>query len=74
MNACMFGSVGITTSVILKMCYPTVGFVSNGEFNYLRSKGYTRPVSVFQIRAMARRKYSHLGKSSLLEMLTPSSE
>ena len=47
------------------------GFVSNGEFNYLRSKGYTRPLSVLHVRSTARKKYSQLGLQTLSSMLTP---
>ena len=47
------------------------GFVSNGEFNYLRRKGYTRPLSVLQIRNDVRVKYSKLSQKTLLAMLTP---
>lgn len=31
-----------------------VGFVSKGEYNYFRSRGYTRPLSILQIRTDAR--------------------
>ena len=31
-----------------------IGLVSNGEFNYLRTKGYTRPLSVLQVRTNVR--------------------
>ena len=47
------------------------GFVSDGEFNYLRTKGYTRPLSVIQIRSDVRRKYSRMSHTALLSMLTP---
>ena len=52
----------------------STGFVCNGEFNYLRTKVYTRPVSVFQIRVEIRKKYSSKGKKTLLSMITPISE
>ena len=48
-----------------------IGFVSDGEFNYMRSKGYTRPLSVLQIRSNARNKYSKKAKATMLSMLTP---
>lgn len=48
-----------------------LGFVSNGEFNSMRVKGYTRPLSVLQIKADCRKKYSKMAKRSMLEMLTP---
>ena len=61
--------------VIIPICFSglflTKGFVSNGEFNYLRSKGCTRPLSVLQICADVRNKYSRLKQETLLDMLTP---
>ena len=48
-----------------------VGFVTNGEFNYMRSKGYTRPLSVLQIRTDVRNKYNRMKEDTLLQMLTP---
>ena len=50
------------------------GFVSNGEFNYLRSKGYTRPLSVLQIRTDVRNMYSKTKMTTLLKMLMPKGE
>ena len=49
-------------------------FVSNGEFNYLRTKGYTCPLAVLKVRTDMRNKYSHLRHSILLSMLTPKCE
>ena len=54
--------------------YTHIGFVSNGEFNYLRTKGYTRPLSVLKIRVDVRNKYNRLRHSTLLSMLTPKCE
>lgn len=48
-----------------------IGFVSDGEFSYLRTKGYTRPLSVLQIRSDVRRKYNRIKERCLLAMLTP---
>ena len=48
-----------------------VGFVSNGEFNYLRTKGYTRQLSVLQIRTDVRNKCSKIRHDVLRAMLTP---
>ena len=47
------------------------GFTSDGEFNYLRNKGYTRPLSVLQIRSNVRHRYSKISFRNLLAMLTP---
>ena len=46
-----------------------LGFVTNGEFNYMRSKGYTRPLSALQIRIDVRNKYK-IKAETLLNMLT----
>ncbi len=51
-----------------------VGFVSNGEFNSMRVKGNTRPLSVLQIKANARKKYSSIAVSTMVDMLTPIGE
>lgn len=47
--------------------------MTNGEFNKLRSQGYKRPISVIQIKANVRKKYSNKGETALLAMLTPMS-
>lgn len=47
------------------------GFVSNGEYNSLRSTGYSRPLSVLQLKANAQAKYVQLGKTKMLKMLSP---
>ena len=41
------------------------GFVSNGEFNYEQSRGYTRPLSD------CHNKYSRIKQNMLLKMLSP---
>ena len=40
----------------------------------MRNKGYTRPISVFQIRSEVRAKYARLSESTMLAMLTPKLE
>lgn len=47
-----------------------VGFASNGEFNTMRVKGYTRPLSVLQIKAEAKQKYMKTALSTMKNMLT----
>ncbi|XP_065893244.1 uncharacterized protein [Dysidea avara] len=47
------------------------GFASDGEFNYLRTKGYTRPLSVFQVRNNVRKIYSKMSMRKMLAMITP---
>ena len=61
-----------TLQIFIRWCpiYIT-GFSSDGEFNYLRTKGYTRPLSVLQIRSDVRNKYSKFSLRKLLAMLTP---
>ena len=58
--------------------YPVIslhtGFTSNGEWNSLRSKGNSRPLSIFEVRSLARRKYSHLSAKRMIGMLTPKCE
>lgn len=50
------------------------GFTSNGEHNSIRNRGYTRPLTVLQIRSDIRTKYSRLSETALTEMLTPQGE
>ena len=64
----------VHTMVINCHYYSTSGFVCNGEFNYLRAKGYTRPLSVLQIRAEVRAKYSKMSQRMMKAMLTPKSK
>ena len=47
------------------------GFVTDGEWNSLRSKGIKRPLSIFEIRAQVCRKYSRLSVKIMTDMLTP---
>ena len=49
----------------------SVGFTTNGEWNSLRAQGNTRPLSVVQLRSIARSKYSHMGYQKMCGMLTP---
>ena len=51
-----------------------IGFTSNGEFNYLRMRGNSRPLSIIQIRQDVRNKYNKLGQKKLIDMLTPISK
>ena len=48
-----------------------LGFVTNGEWNSLRTRGNTRPLSVFQIRSEAKAKYSHTGLKQMIGMISP---
>ena len=47
------------------------GFVSNGEYNSLRSTGYSRSLSVLKLKANSRSKYAQIGKTKMLKMLSP---
>ena len=49
--------------------YLFLGFVTDGEWNSLRTKGNTRPLSVLQIRADVRTKYSHMSLKKMTGML-----
>ena len=59
-------------SIFINLTY--TGFVSNGEYNSMRANGYSRPLSVLQIKVNARKKYSRMGKKAMIDMLTPKSE
>ena len=62
------------SSATVDRCIPfteLVGFTSDGEWNSLRTKGNSRPLSVFQIRADVRSKYSHMSMKRMVEMITP---
>ncbi len=45
--------------------------MSNGEHNELRAKGYTHPVSIFNIKSGIRAKYSRMSAKKLKKMITP---
>lgn len=55
----------------MQFVHVIIGFTTNGEWNSLRSKGNTRPLSVFEVRSCARKKYSHASIKNMLGMLTP---
>ena len=61
------GCLMVIECVYLCFC---AGFVANGEYNVLRSNGYTRPLSVFKVRADTRGKYAKMGKKKMLRMIT----
>lgn len=48
-----------------------VGFTTDGEFNSLRWKGRSRPLTVLEIKSTVRSVYQRKGLKSLLSMLTP---
>lgn len=50
--------------------YKFVGLVTDGEFNSLRAKGATRPLSVLQIKTDCRKKFSKLSTSTMQAMIT----
>ena len=47
------------------------GFVSNGEYNVFRTKGFTRPLSVLRLRSDARKKFSNVSVSKMEQLLSP---
>ena len=48
-----------------------IGFVSDGEFNFLCAKGYTRPLSVLHIRSRVWNIYSRMSVRKMLTLITP---
>lgn len=48
-----------------------VGFVSNGEYNVFRTKGFSRPLSILRLRSDARKKIASMPVSKLEQMLSP---
>lgn len=50
----MFPNWNYNNKCIFHRYHALLGFVSDGEFNYMRSKGYTLPLSVLQIRRNVR--------------------
>lgn len=46
-------------------------FVSDGEFNFLRAKGYTHPLSVLHIRSTVRNMYNRMSVRKMLTLITP---
>ncbi|XP_065917202.1 uncharacterized protein [Dysidea avara] len=46
------------------------GFTTDGEWNSLQTKGNTRPISIFQIRADARAKFARTGITKMINMIT----
>ena len=61
-----------STNTCIMCCFMfSLGFVSNGEYNSLRSTGYSRPLSVLKLKANARSKYAQMGKTKMLKMLSP---
>ena len=53
------------------MCLVAVGFTTDSEWNLLRTKGYSRPLSIFQICADVRSKFSHMSLKRMIAMITP---
>ena len=58
---------------VLKLYY-IIGFTTNGEWNSLRSKGNNRPLSIFEVRSKARKRYAKLSEKTMVAMLTPKSK
>lgn len=48
-----------------------LGFTTDGEFNSLRWKGQSRPLTVLEIKSAVRSTYQRRGFKSLMSMLTP---
>lgn len=69
----MFLHVHNDIRLLINSLIHLLGFVSNGEYNVLRAKGYTRPLSVLKIKADVRVKYSKMGIKKMTEMISPES-
>ena len=63
---CMRHTHFLTTS--LTAC---IGFSTNGEWNSLRLRGNTRPLSFLLLTSTARSKYSRMGYQTMINILTP---
>ena len=61
-----YNNLAVTTVTIIII----LGLVTDGEFNSLRSKGSTRPLSIVQIRSECRKKYARMSESKMRGMLT----
>ena len=66
----MYTQIGCLLFIDYTCIIILLGFTTDGEWNSLRTKGNTRPLSVFQIRANVRAKYSHISLKKLLRMIT----
>ena len=56
--------------MIMYLCiYLHVGFVSNGEYNAFRIKGFSRPLSILKIRSLARNKVARMSVSKMEAMI-----
>lgn len=57
--------------MVCTWCIISVGFTTDGEFNTLRWKGNTRPLTVLQLKREACAKYQNKGEKTLLHMIMP---
>jgi len=48
-----------------------LGFTTDGEWNSYRTRGNTRPLSIFQICVDVRAKYSCINLNKMIKMITP---
>ena len=53
------------------MCYVAVGFTTDGEWNSLYTKAYSRPLSIFHICADVKYKFIHMSLKRMIAMITP---
>ena len=51
-----------------------MAFASDGEFDYSCAKGYTRPLSVLQMKCMVHNKHSEMSVCRMFAMITPKRE
>ena len=50
------------------------GFTTDGEFNYLRTQGRSRPISVIELIKIARQEARQTGKKLIMEYFKLDSE
>ena len=53
------------------MRYIAVGFTTDGEWNLVRTKAYSRPLSIFHIHADVRYKLSSTSPKRIMAMIIP---
>ena len=50
------------------MCYVAVGFTTDSEWNSLHTEGYSRLLSIFQICADVRSKFSRMSLKRMISI------
>lgn len=68
------GILNVVIKQMVDLGMKVAGECTNGEWNTLWCRGNTRPLSILQIRADVRSKYTKMPKSTMMAMLTPISK